>query len=131
MSRYRGTVTGRLTDAERDQIVHMAELGMRATQIARVLQRHPGTINFAMHALGVARLTLRRCKPYNRNGREVHSFSADEDAWITALRIQGYSTPKIATLATLRWGHPRNAATIGIRLKMLANAEEELNAQYT
>lgn len=125
MARYTGTVTGRLSEAERDQIVHMAELGMRAGHIARVLQRHPGTINFAMHALGVQKLTLRKFN-YKRNGREVRSFSREEDAWITALRIQGYSTTKIAMLATLRWGHPRNAATIGIRLKMLASLEDEV-----
>lgn len=121
MSRYTGELRGRLSPDERERVVELAERGLNATQIAMRMRRHPGTINFAMHALGVTTLTPRPKRAYMRGGVEVRSFSAEEDAWITALRIQGYSTPEIARIGARRFGHPRSAATIGMRLKMLAN----------
>ncbi len=114
---------GRLSTEERDQITHLADRGLKASQIARRLDRHRGTVNFAMHAMGLTDGPIDRAFDYIRNGSRVVSFSRDEDAWIQALRIQGYATTKIAALAEKRWGHPRSAHTIVIRLKQLANVE--------
>ena len=113
--------TGRLTERERAEISRLADLGLRAGQIAQRLDRHKGTINFAMHAMGLTDGPVDRAFDYVRNGRRVVSFSPDEDARIEALRIQGFTTTRIADLAERRWGHPRNAATINIRLKQIAN----------
>lgn len=40
------------------------------------------------------------------------------------LRVQKLTTPKIAEMAARRFGHARSAATICIRLRMLANRHE-------
>lgn len=119
---------GRMTAAEDDQVAELAERGWTAGRIALKLDRHKGTINFAMTRLGLKAPADRQFK-YVRNGRLVRSFSADEDAFILALRAQDYPTTRIAVLVTKRTGHARTAATIGIRLKMLANRDEMALAQ--
>lgn len=117
-------VQGRLTEAEKATIVERAQAGWSAGRIALRLNRHPGTVNFAMHALGL-RVVVQRDRDYVRaDGVRCRSFSGEEDAFIQALRIQGFTTPRIAALCEKRFGHPRSAATIGIRLKMIANREE-------
>lgn len=113
---------GRLTMEERARVETLADAGLNAGQIARRMNRHPGTINFAMHSLGLREPTERTFN-YVRNGVRVVSFSKEEDAYIQALRVQGLTVERIAELATKRFAHPRNAATVNIRLKMLANRE--------
>ena len=115
---------GKLSSDEECEIITLAERRLTPGQIARRINRHPGTVNFAMHRLGARTLAEREFE-YERNGVTVHSFSREEDAWITALRIQGYSITKIAELGTKRFGHPRTPATISMRLTMLANREDE------
>lgn len=62
-------------------------------------------------------------EPYQRNGRMVVLFTRDEDAFITALRIQGFGPRKIAELTTKRYGNQRSHHTIACRLVMLAARE--------
>lgn len=118
-----GILRGRLSTDEEAEIISLAERRFSPGRVAQKLNRHPGTINFAFHRLG-----LRELKPakfaYVRNGVEVRSFSPEEDAWITALRVQGYTTTAIAEMGAKRWGHPRTAATINMRLTMLANRSD-------
>ena len=116
-------LTGRLSSAERDTIASLADRGLSAGQIALRMNRHPGTINFAMHALGLKQGPAPADFDYVRAGRRVKSFSREEGAFIQALRVQGYTTTFIAEMVGKRFGHIRSAATINIRLKMLANAE--------
>ncbi len=116
-------VRGRLSEAEKAQIVELAERNFTCGRIAQKLNRHPSTINFAMHWMGLKKLTSRR-PTYVRGGVEVRGFSEGEDDYIQACRIEGLTTPEIATLVAAHFGHKRSAATINVRLRMLASTEE-------
>jgi hypothetical protein len=113
---------GRLSRAEEAAIVDLAARNFSPGRIAQKLNRHPATINYAMHRLHL-RAVARRDFAYFRGGVPVKSFSPTEDAYLTALRVQGLSHTQIAILLTHRFGHPRSSHTIGVRLALLANAE--------
>ncbi|TCN30303.1 hypothetical protein [Sinorhizobium americanum] len=113
---------GRLSADELSAIEGLAERGLNAGQIAMRLNRHRATVHFAMTTLGLTTPTERAFR-YTRNGSEVVSFSKEEDAFISVLRVQGFTSTKIADLVGKRYGHRRSAATIRIRLMMLANRE--------
>ena len=115
---------GRLSGDEEEMISALAELGRSAGQIAVRLNRHAGTINFAMHRMGLKAPVARSFDYTRANGSAVKSFSPEEDAFIEALRIQHFTYEKIAEVSAKRFGHQRTPATIGIRLKMLANLAE-------
>lgn len=110
---------GRLSPEERAAIVTLAERGLNGGQIALRLNRHPSTVGLAMLYLGVREPATREFS-YERAGRLVRSFTPDEDSVLTALRIEGLSTPRIAQALSDQFGHPRTAATVNIRLRMLA-----------
>lgn len=114
---------GRLAREELERIDELAGRGLTPGQIAQKLNRHPGTVNYAMHRLGRRKLT-RRSTTYVRNGVVVKPFDAAEDALIEALRLDNLTTTEIADLVTKRFGHPRTPHTINIRLIMLASAAE-------
>jgi DNA-binding CsgD family transcriptional regulator len=114
--------TGRLSATEREQIERLAERSLTAGQIAQRMQRHAGTINFAMTSMGL-RSQVARTFAYTRRGRAVRSFSPDEDALIEALRCQQYTFTKIADVCSKRFDHPRTPATICIRARALATRE--------
>lgn len=121
-NRFPNIHRGRLSAVERVRIVDLAERGLTAGQIALRMNRHPGTISYTMVRLGL-RAPVARTFAYLRHGVEVRSFTREEDALVTALRVQDFSTPRIAEIVTRRFGHPRKAHTIGTRLAMLANRE--------
>jgi hypothetical protein len=118
-----GTKRGRLSDDELAAVEEMAGRKRTAGQIAVKLDRHPATIGWVMHRLGLKAPAVRSFN-YVRNGVPVRSFSPDEDAFIQALRCQDYSWSVIARLSEKRFDHRRSAATIGTRLRMLANREQ-------
>jgi hypothetical protein len=113
---------GRLSTTERSEIERLAQRGLTAGQIAQRMQRHAGAVNFAMTTMGL-RSQVARTFAYTRRGREVRSFSPDEDALIEALRCQQYTFTKIADVCGKRFGHPCTPATICIRLRALATRE--------
>lgn len=113
---------GRLSKAELEQITELGEAGWRSGRIAVKMHRHPATVTYAMHRLGLRELTHRDFA-YQRNGVLVKSFSREEDDYLTALRVEGLSVCKIAPLVTARFGHRRSAHTINVRLVLLSNAE--------
>jgi hypothetical protein len=114
---------GPMTSREVAEIERLAGRGLNCGQISRRLNRIPATVNWQMHLLGLRTLAPRDVE-YVRNGRWVRTFSSEEDCCIEQLRMDGLSTPAIARLVTEHFGHPRSAHTIGMRLKMLANAPE-------
>lgn len=116
-------VRGRLSEEEKAQIIHLAERKFTCGRIAQKLNRHPSTINFAMHWMGLKKLVGRR-PDYTRGGVPVRGFSEEEDAYITACRTEGLTTTNIAMLVGVHFGHKRSAATINVRLRMLASTEE-------
>jgi hypothetical protein len=63
-------------------------------------------------------------REYRRRGVLVRMCSPAEDALMTEMRIAGDGTTKIARALTDRFGHPRSAATINMRLKALAERDE-------
>lgn len=118
--------TGRLTAQERQRIEDLALAGTPPARIARKLNRRPATIHFHMATQGLKPIKLYGCADYTtRGGRKVKHFTSEEDAYITARRLEGLSLPKIARLATERFQHPRTHSTIGTRLRMLAASEED------
>lgn len=126
MTRFPTVKHGRLTPDEDAEIERLAERRLTCGQIALRLNRHPATVNFAMHRLAVKTVDRRRAgKSYIRNGREVRHFTLEEDALMVDLRTEGLAFPRIAGLLSERFGgHPRTAQTISVRLMMLANLEE-------
>lgn len=124
MARVPDTIRrGRLSADEMDRIDELSGRGLGAGQIALRLNRHPGTVNYAMHRLGRRKLT-RRSTTYVRNGVLVKSFSAEEDALIEALSASGMKNADIAAQVSAQFGHPRTEHTINVRLVMLASAAE-------
>jgi len=116
---------GRLTNHEEERIIDLAERGLNSGQVALKLNRHPSTVHFAFVRLGLHRRPMRVRPDYVRAGRPVIAFGPEEDAFITALRVQSYSLRQIADLAAKRFGHARTQGTMGIRLKMLAMSGDE------
>jgi DNA-binding CsgD family transcriptional regulator len=121
--RYPHVKRGRLSPDEMAIVDEMADRGRSPGQIALRLNRHPATINYAMHRLGHRKLT-RRTNTYVRNGKVVKPFSEREDALILSLRTQGYKVAEIADAVTATFDHPRTPHTINTRLVMLASAAE-------
>lgn len=114
---------GRFSQAERDMIADLVDEGLTASQIARRLNRHPGSVNGQI-ALQSLRAPMPRAFCYMRNGALVRSFSAEEDAFMVALRVQQFTITKIAEMCTKRFGHPRRPHAVNMRLRQLAAREE-------
>ncbi len=115
---------GRMSPEERASIAALAERGLRPGQIALKLNRHPATVNFAMHSMGLNTLRPRTFE-YLRGGRTVRSFSPAEDRMIQELRAAGLSTLVVAARLNEAFGNERSCHTVGVRLKMLANLDDE------
>jgi hypothetical protein len=117
---------GRLTDADRERIQELAERGAKAGRIAQIIKRHQSTVYWYMVSNGLTTPRAAPNKPasYVRNGRIVRHFSADEDAFILALRVQGFSFTKIAHAANGRFATERTAHSVQVRIIMLAAREE-------
>ena len=116
---------GGLSPEDHAEIFKLAERGWRSTRIAREIEKHPSTVQWFMYRNGLKAPGYQRRTTSTRNGRVVKPFTPDEDAFITALRLQGLSPKKIAELTTERFGHPRSGPTVAHRLIMLAARDDE------
>jgi IS30 family transposase len=116
---------GRLTDEDRAEIERLAGEGWSCGRIAQKLKRHPSTVQWYMYSAGLKAPKPAPANPlsYMRNGRRVRHFSADEDVFIEALRVQDFSFEKIAELVNKRFGTERTHHTIQCRLIMLSARE--------
>jgi DNA-binding CsgD family transcriptional regulator len=88
----------RLTAEERETIADMREAGKTYREIAGVLGCSEGAIEWTCLKNGIekpggAGRTGSSGKTYERRGRMVRAFSADEDARLLSLEANGY-TPK-------------------------------------
>lgn len=127
MSQTWTVLPGGLSDADRERIRELADKGWKSSRIARSIEKNSGTVYWFMlrHGL-VERDSLRVQKPakaYKRGGRWVHPYCREEDACIEALRVQGFSLKQIADHATKRFGKPRTAHGIMVRLTILSAGE--------
>ena len=77
-----------------------------------------------MHSMGLNKVQ-RRTFEYVRGGRTVRSFSQAEDRMIQELRAAGHSTSLVAARLNEAFGNDRTCHTVGVRLKMLANLDDE------
>lgn len=118
-------IRGRLSPHEREQIESLALRNLKAAAIATRLNRHPATINFAMHSAGLKAPADRSGVTYTRkDGSKVNSFTPDEDEMVEEMRTAGAVCREIAEACRERFGRRRTPATINTRLMMLANKDE-------
>ncbi|HEY1310071.1 MAG TPA: helix-turn-helix domain-containing protein [Pseudolabrys sp.] len=114
---------GRLTPDEVETVEQLAQRGLNAGQIALRLSRLPTTISYAMTRLGL-RAPVARSYAVTRKGKPVIFFTPDEDALVESMRERGASCQAIADACLANFRRARSAATISLRLKMLANKRE-------
>jgi IS30 family transposase len=115
---------GGLCKFDHEMIFSLAARGWKSGRIAATIEKHPSTVQWFMYRHGLKAPDYRDTKPFWRNGRLVVPFTRDEDAFITALRIQGFKPAKIAELTTKRYGNQRSHHTVACRLVMLAARED-------
>lgn len=113
---------GRLTDYDRARIQEFAENGLKAGRIAQLIKRHQSTVYWHMISQGLIQPKPSPVKAatYMRGTTTVYRYCADEDAFITALRIQGFHFEDIARNAAKRFSTKRTAHSVQVRLIMLA-----------
>lgn len=116
---------GGLSPDDHRRIFDLAERGWKSHRIAREIEKHPSTVQWFMYRNGLKAPGYPRQTASIRNGRVLKPFTPEEDAFITALRIQGFGPTKIADLTTKRFGHPRSFHTIACRLVMLAARDDD------
>lgn len=116
----------KLTAVEHQTIFRLAEKKWKSARIAQILGRNPGTVAWFMYCNGLkAPLPNRKPTTYMRKGRTVRQYSADEDIFITVLRVQKYTFAKIADLASKRFGTERTAHSVHNRIIMLSARDAE------
>lgn len=117
---------GRLTEADHTRILELAELGFKAGAIAIQIRRHQSTVYWFMISRGLVapRPSPERGSSYLRNGIVCHRFSAAEDSFIQALRVQQFDLAEIARITSKRFGTTRTRHGIEIRLIMLGARED-------
>jgi len=119
------TVTGPLTQTERDTIEALAEKDYRCYRIAATLKRKPSCIYYHMLVRGMIEPKLvRNFTVYTRKGKEVRSFSPEEDARLEAERAKGRTFHEMAKVWRDWFGHPRCSGTLRMRCIALAAKAE-------
>lgn len=114
-----------LTEADKERIRELAGEGMRAHRIAKLIGRNGSTVNWFMYSDGlIVPKQIGGARSYIRNGREVHLFTVDEDAFIEHQRRLGSSFVEIAKLHKAAFGIERRPTVIRNRLVMLASIED-------
>lgn len=116
---------GRLGPELHDEIRALAAKGWSSSRIALQIRRHPATVAWFMYRDGLKAIDTQRARrPYLRQGMPVRPYGAEEDAFITALRVQGCSLVAIASQAEARFGHQRTRHSIRVRLILLSTVDD-------
>lgn len=114
-----------MTESDHRRIEELAEKKFSVTRIAQLIDRHPSTVQWYMYSNGLrAPKKLEQPMTYMRGSIRVHRFTDEEDVFIEALRIQGFTPAEIASAASNRFGTARKHHSIRCRLKMLAARED-------
>ncbi len=120
---------GGLSEQDHDRIHALADRGWSCSRIACAITKHPGTVYWFMCREGlIAPKQTDTPKVYSRGGRVVRRFGREEDAFIVALRVQGYGPTAITDLAAKRFGFARPLHSVVCRLVMLAGLESREEA---
>jgi len=128
MARLDNIKRGRLSDAE-IEVMHQLVAGMRKPtpgKVARMMNRHPATIQWRMMLAGLWDRQLRYSPTpsYRRNGRTIWRFDGAEDRLLEQLRTEGLSVTAIAERLNASFHRDRNGHSVDVRLKMLAAYRE-------
>ncbi len=115
-----------LTEDDKEVIRQFAEQGLGPDRIAKVVKRHPSTVNWFMYRDGLkaARPAPATQLTYVRNGYTVYRYTDAEDEFIEKMRTGGAGPTAIARAASERFGTSRTAHGISVRLTMLAGRDE-------
>lgn len=126
--RFANVIRGKMTDAERAEIERLAATMVKPTpgKIAAKINRHVATVNSYMFSRGlIERKVGRATCAYQRNGKTVHPYTEEHDAFIEDLSSQGMKYRPMAELVTAEFGIERNQYSVRIRLIQLAAAPDE------
>lgn len=126
--KYAQVSRGRMSAEDKAEIERLATTMAKPSvgKIAAKVNRHPATVNWFMLTRGlIERKPGRAPHSYVRNGRTVHPYSEDHDAFIEARRSEGLSFKDVAARVTEKFGIPRNEHSVQVRLVQLAAAPDE------
>lgn len=115
-----------LTSEDHDRIDELAAAGKTCNEISKTIGRHPATIQWYLYREGLKapKSVEGPHRTHTRgDGVSVTRYTADEDVFIEAMRVQDFSHEKIAELSGKRFGIRRTAHSIRCRLIMLAARE--------
>lgn len=113
-----------MTDSDRRRAVEMADAGLGSTAIARELGRNVSTVSYYLSTQGLTRtIQVDVAHASVRGDRVLRRFTREEDAFMQERRVAGDACGVIARLCTERFGHPRTARTVAVRLTCLASLE--------
>lgn len=119
---------GRMTPAEKVELERVIGRMKKPTpgRVAAVVNRHPATINWFMLKRGyISRQPGYAPAPYVRNGKTVHPYTPEHDAFILGLRERGATKKDIAKQLTEKFGVERSHHSVDVRLVQLAAAPDE------
>lgn len=118
---------GRMTTEDKTKIEQLASRMKKpnAGRIAAQINRHPATVNWFMLTRGlIERKPGRARHTYVRNGKTIHPYTEEHDAFILDLRSRGKVFREIGDLVTTKFGIERNAHSVQVRIIQLAAAPE-------
>ena len=114
-----GPKRGLLIHDEPATVRELAAQGLRPCQIARRMNRTGSIIALNMTLMGLRKPLRRACI-----GPRYRTFSDEEDAFVLALRCQGYPVRQIGKLCGKRFGYERAESTLHTRLRLLIAMQE-------
>lgn len=125
-----GVKRGRLTADDKAAIERLAENGDKTPwQIGYRVNRHPATVNWYMLTHGlIDREPRYATRAYERNGRQCHPYSPDEDNRLQELLVATQAVkqrgiyPAIAATLSAEFNTARNEHSVRVRAIQLAAA---------
>lgn len=121
-----------MTPADKARIVELAESMKKPTpgKIARAINRHPATVNWFMLTRGLIERKARHAPhAYQRNGKTIHPYNAEQDKRLEALRAENKPFREIAEILTAEFGIVRTAHSVQVRLVQLTASPDEADVQ--
>lgn len=121
-------IRGRMTEADKLEIERLATTMSKPTagKIAHRINRHPATVKWFMLTRGlVDRKPGRAPHAYVRNGKTIHPYTEEHDAFIEAKRVDGLPFKVIAAELTEAFGLHRTGHSVQVRLVQLTATPDQ------